>query len=57
MSQDRNIQVFDAIASPDQTQLYPSLVEIFNALQHVTSSEHALTQLKKLHKNSVSFSI
>lgn len=47
----------DATASPEQTQLYPSLIEIFNGLQHVTSSEYALTQLKKLHKNSVSLPV
>lgn len=44
-------------ASPEQTLLLPSLIEIFNGLQHVTSSECALTQLKKIHKNTVSLPV
>lgn len=41
--------------APEQTQIQPNLEEIFNNSQHMTSSDLALNQLKKLYKNTVSY--
>lgn len=40
------------LASPDQTKLWPILVEIFNQSQHVATTDVALAQLIKIYKTT-----